>query len=317
MPYLPLTLDLDITGLNVNNKIINEPHTLSGNKYRSIASNYGPFFAESLIVTNGVNTLVRGTDYQIVELHQEATSLYGKEISTVILIINLAVTNSVNITYQALGGLYAFNDKAVADMYNTVIQDNRPITWTSVLNKPVEFSPTIHRHLLDDVYGFEPIVDVLERIRRAITIGQVNIVGDIINSFLLDYDPTKIDKILPINKYMTIDHFMHFMSQHKFFSQISVVGINSIFYQGNTLNIEVDNSLLPNPTNIYWELYTPTGIVNSFKVLKGSIHTNNTTSIVIYIPTGVINNVLYLGARLINNNLDFDAVTYRLPIQQA
>ena len=178
MPYNVTVLDLDITGTNPANKIADEPHTLApGLQVRSIAPNLGPFFGESIIVKNSSGvTLTRGTDYQLVELHQEATLKYGKEIFSVILIINSAVSSNVTITYQALGGHYTYNDNAIINLYNTVITDNRPVNWTNVLNKPDQYPPSVHSHLLEDVFGFEAVVDYLERIKRAITLGQTSII---------------------------------------------------------------------------------------------------------------------------------------------
>lgn len=182
MPYNVTVLDLDITGTNPANKIVDEPHTLApGLQVRSIAPNLGPFFGESIIVKNSSGvTLTRGTDYQLVELHQEATLKYGKEIFSVILIINSAVSSNVTITYQALGGHYTYNDNAIINLYNTVITDNRPVNWANVLNKPDQYPPSVHSHLLEDVFGFEAVVDYLERIKRAITLGQTSIILEIL-----------------------------------------------------------------------------------------------------------------------------------------
>lgn len=182
MPYNVTVLDLDITGTNPANKIVDEPHTLApGLQVRSVAPNLGPFFGESIIVKNDSGVvLTRGTHYQLVELHQEASLKYGKEIFSVILIINTTVSSNVTVTYQALGGHYTYNDNSIVNLYNAVITDNRPVNWANVINKPDQYPPTIHNHLIEDIYGFEAVVDYLERIKRAITLGQTSIVLEII-----------------------------------------------------------------------------------------------------------------------------------------
>jgi ABC-type polysaccharide/polyol phosphate export permease len=58
-------------------------------------------------------------------------------------------------------------------MYETVLQDARPVAWENVLGKPLLFPPTTHLHNLEDVYGFEPIVGALERVRNAIILSDV------------------------------------------------------------------------------------------------------------------------------------------------
>ena len=313
MPYNIPKLDLDITGLNVNNRIINEPHTLSGATYRSISPTLGPFFGESLQVRDGVTLLSRGTDYQIVELHQEATLRYGKEISSVILVISPSVSSTVTVTYQALGGHYAYSDDSIANVYEAVINDNRPVGWSNIFNKPTEYPPTIHRHLLDDVFGFEPVVDVLERIKRAITIGQVDVVLEIIENLRSDFECKRLGKVLPINKTLTYDNFLFFITQKKLFSPIAVKALQCRYIKGMMFTIYIDNTSLAPNTTVYWELYNPNGVIAGIRDTGGVLNATTQNYLNIYIPVDdAIPRDLYLGVRLDPNKEDYDAVTYRL-----
>ena len=166
---------LDPTGLNPDNLVIAEEHQTTANSVRAVAPNSGAFFAESMLVYDGdTNTqLTVGTDYKCVELLQDATLKYGKEICVLLLIINPAVSSSVTITYQAVGGQFQYDGSAIANLYETVIKDNRPVDWENVLNRPLEYPPTMHNHLLEDVYGFEPVVAAIERVRNAIVLSDV------------------------------------------------------------------------------------------------------------------------------------------------
>ena len=166
---------LDPTGLNPDNLVIAEEHQTTANSVRAVAPNSGAFFAESMLVYDSdTNTqLTVGTDYKCVELLQDATLKYGKEICVLLLIINPAVSSSVTITYQAVGGQFQYDGSAIANLYETVIKDNRPVDWENVLNRPLEYPPTMHNHLLEDVYGFEPVVAAIERVRNAIVLSDV------------------------------------------------------------------------------------------------------------------------------------------------
>lgn len=166
---------LDPTGLNPDNLVIAEEHQTTANSVRAVAPNSGAFFAESMLVYDSdTNTqLTAGTDYKCVELLQDATLKYGKEICVLLLIINPAVSSSVTITYQAVGGQFQYDGSAIANLYETVIKDNRPVDWENVLNRPLEYPPTMHNHLLEDVYGFEPVVAAIERVRNAILLSDV------------------------------------------------------------------------------------------------------------------------------------------------
>lgn len=167
--------DYDPTGVNPDNLVSNEIHNLTSNFVRAFAPVYGPFFADSVVLFDNANDrqLVRGVDYSITELNQDVTLRLGKEISSVVLVLNVNVSSAVRMTYQVLGGLYQNQADAIANMYSALIQDNRPIAWENVLGKPLAFPPTLHLHNLEDVYGFEPVVNAVERIRSAIILSDV------------------------------------------------------------------------------------------------------------------------------------------------
>lgn len=319
MAYNIVKLDLDISGTNQSNKILDEPHTLSNKQVRSIATNYGPFFAGSVIVKDGATILQRGIDYQIVELHQEATLKYAKEISSVILILNSQVSSTVSVTYQALGGHYCYDDTAIANMYQSVITDNRPIAWSNVFDKPTEYPPTIHRHLLDDLYGFEPIVDYLERIKRAITLGQTNVVLEIINRLIGSFGPKELPKCLPNSKIIQYDALLYFLSRRKILNNIWVDTVDDYWVKGNSNEFEVDTSAYPVGTTLYWELYSPGTTVKLFSHTYEAFKTNGGIKrITIYVPneSNTVASPLYIGIKENLSDVDYKAVTYQIDIRE-
>ena len=167
--------DYDPTGVNSDNLVSNEIHALTDHYVRAFSPTYGPFFADSVVLFDNANDrqLVRGIDYSITELNQDITLRLGKEVSSVVLVLNASVSNAVRMTYQVVGGLYQNQADAIANMYQALLQDNRPIEWANVLGKPLSFPPTLHLHNLQDVYGFEPVVNAIERIRSAIILSDV------------------------------------------------------------------------------------------------------------------------------------------------
>lgn len=174
---------LDPTGTDANNAVKAEIRSLSVTQVRAVAPKYSPFFTESLVVLDNANNkpLVRGVDYQCVDLLQDATMKYGKEIAQIILIINPTVSGVISLSYQVLGGYYQSNVDGLVDMYNSVMSDIRPVDWTNVVDTPVQYPPTLHTHLLDDVYGFEAIVASLERVRNAIVLSDIPAFETLIN----------------------------------------------------------------------------------------------------------------------------------------
>ena len=168
----------DQTGTNPDNLITNEPHALSDKQVRAFAPIYGPFFTDNAKLNDAAtNTLLeRGTQYQFVELLREVSLMLGKEICCVVLILDTNVSSNVTFTYNCVGGLYQNeNASAIVNLYETVAADTRPVAWKDILNKPLQFEPTDHIHLLRDINGFEPMVTMLERIRNALMLSDVPI----------------------------------------------------------------------------------------------------------------------------------------------
>ncbi len=166
---------LDPTGTNPNNLVINEAHALNtGVQVRAAIPMYGPFYAAGVVVTDAAtNKPLAANQYSMVDLLQDATMLYGQAIYCTILITDTTVSNNITITYQVLGGEYQFSDQALQQIYSTLITDNRTIDWASVLNKPTLYPPSLHEHLLADVYGFESVVAAIERVRNAIVTSDI------------------------------------------------------------------------------------------------------------------------------------------------
>lgn len=320
MAFNQIRLELDPTGINPSNRIINEPYTLGTRPVRSIATKLGPYYANSLIIMDEGRELVRGTDFQCVELHQEATLKYGQEICSVVLIINSSISTTGSITYQALGGHYTYSDSAVSNMYQSVINDNRPVDWVlGLLNKPNEYPPSIHRHLLDDLYGFEPIVDYLERIKRAITLGQVDIVLSIVNALLAKFSCCELPKAIPSSKLVQYDALLYFLSRRKILNNIWVDKKECDWIKGNSQVVQVDTSGYPIGTTLYWEFYKPDMNVSLFTCKNGEIKCNGgIAEFSVYIPSdpSVTDYPLYIGIKEHPSDIDYKAVTYIIDIKE-
>jgi hypothetical protein len=317
MAYNIPRFELDPTGLNPSNRIIDEPYTLGSRDIRAISVNYGPFFKESLIVKDGATTLTYGTDYVAAELHQEASLKYGKEICSVILILNPNVSSTGTVTYQTLGGSYLNDSYAIANLYESVINDSRPISWDHVYNKPVTYPPTLHRHLLEDVYGFESVVDALERIKQAITLGQTDVILSIIDALMASYDCKTLPKVIPSPKLLTYDAMLFFLTNRFMISDYAIETIECTQLKGDTFDIQVRTRNIPNGAQILLVPYksgpnitlldvTPITVViqNNYARQRFYLKTNN----------GIIDNYLYFGIKLNVNDEEFRAVTYRLKV---
>jgi hypothetical protein len=175
MPTEPIRYNLDPIGTNPDNLVANEPHTLEPHPVRVIAPTAGAYYGNSLVVFDSLTQtmLTLNTDYKLAELLQEPTSRYGQAVYALIAITNPNVSSEVSITYQCLGGYFQYDYSNLIDAYITAIGSGAPVDWLYILNKPYEYPPTLHQHLMVDLWGMEFVVSALERIRTAIMLSDV------------------------------------------------------------------------------------------------------------------------------------------------
>jgi hypothetical protein len=277
MPTAPLIrYPLDATGTNADNAVSGEVKSLSVAQIRAVAPTFAPFFTESLIVYDHGNNrlLVRGVDYQCVELLQEATLRFGKEIAQLILVINPAVTSQVRLTYQVLGGLYQNNAEGLVNMYETVITDGRTVDWSNVFNKPTTYTPTLHRHLLEDLYGFESVVVALERVRNAIVLSDVpafEALIDWVKSRAIT--SAEIDNGQGLDKFVTHQALLEMM-QSRNFNSFTIDPPVEEMEIGQTEVFWVRATSLPTSAVLYWTIEHRGTSAADFTTTSGVLNMN-------------------------------------------
>lgn len=172
MPLQTPNLPLDLTGSSLANKVVGEAHTVNGVVGRTIATNYGSFFTESLIVRNAgtMAILQPGLHYVAIHLNKQGSLASGKEVCGVINFLN-NYDGDVLVDYQAIGGQYSGNVDAIRQLIDSIAQDDRPVTWGSILFAPNQFTPAAHLHHLQELYGWEGVITLLDEIRNNILVG--------------------------------------------------------------------------------------------------------------------------------------------------
>lgn len=260
MPTPLIRYPEDFTGINPNNKIVDEiKPLLSDKRYRAAAPTYGPFFAESIVIyDNGNNRLlVRGVDYNCAELLQEASIKVGKEIYNLIIIDTNLVSSTVRITYQALGGYWQFNAEAIVNLYEAFINDDRPVDWLNVLNKPIWYVPTLHNHYLSEIYGFETLTNAIERLRNAVILSDVpafEAVLDYVRARVLDKATFEdIDLGLPENKVITLETLMYSLTKFNF-NTFSISPSKTFLIPNQQTSYVVTTTNIDDDTSLYWTL---------------------------------------------------------------
>lgn len=281
MPSTSIRYTLDPTGVSSDNLVVGEIHTLNTARYRALAPTYGAFFTESLVVRDNLNNRVleKGIDYQCTELLQEATLLYGKEISMIIIIINENVSSEVRVNYQVLGGLYQNPAESVKNAYENLNLDS-PIDWLNVINKPTEYPPGNHNHLLSEVYGFEALTIQLERIRNAIVLSNQPALEAIVewvkgyaatSSSVLDaVTAQEISDMAGNDKAVTFNRLLQAMKELHF-NTLFVNPSKTMINNGETINVGLVSTNLDDGTSLYWTVEHITTDNLDFNTLNGQV----------------------------------------------
>lgn len=169
------TYSLDLTGLLLSNKVINEPQAaneLNARGFYFIIPQYGPFFENNLVVKNTVGgvttTLVKDTDYFL------GTICIGVSASTSLNVYSSIVlhpdksTGTFSITYQALGGVYETDPTAFIDSLSQMDINPLKTSWEQVSAYPTRYPDTPTPWYQQDLVGQEDLVNKLHGLEKTI-----------------------------------------------------------------------------------------------------------------------------------------------------
>jgi len=183
---------LDLTGVNPDNFVGDEPHVLQERRNRPIVTKAGPYYADSLSVFDLDNhrQLNRGSDYVPIELDQVLSLLTGKDVFGAALVINRSVGKNIKISYQCVGGEHCNSAQVIFDLLEKIPDENLTFSWYEVDNKPNEFDPSPHFHPIGEPTGFEKLCHAVDRIYSAIVYTDLPAFKN-----LLDYTESIFDEI--------------------------------------------------------------------------------------------------------------------------
>ena len=179
MPVI-IKYPLDPTGQHPSNLVSGEQYTLPTRPVRCVATAYGAYFADSMIITDMSTGLpLASNQWYPGELYDIPTAMFGQPVYALVVITDTTVSNNVSLQYQAVGGEFSTSETALLNLISTLNLDNRPVTWPDIILKPAMYPPSEHLHDLGTVYGFEFVVHALERIKSAIDFGNAAAVDQV------------------------------------------------------------------------------------------------------------------------------------------
>jgi len=181
MPVIPLGYPLDLTATATTNFIQNEVVTFNTVQEKMFVPSKGPFYTLSMEIRHGVtNALLQPeTQYKLLQPVKEAIRMSGKEVCAVVYITDNSIP-SITISYRVIGGVFSDTASEIGDiLLNDPLPPSSQVSWWDILDKPDQFTPSEHLHHVDNIYGMDDVVAVLENIRIAILAGDSVAIGAI------------------------------------------------------------------------------------------------------------------------------------------
>lgn len=253
---------LDLTGKSPNNLVLAEPHEIGAGGVRALVPNQGPFYTEDLLVRDlrDGSILAPNRHYVAAHLYTEVVERTGLECCAVIVITDPSVSANISIDYQVVGGEFSSAVYAINDLLLSLQIDERPVMWGEILWLPDAFPPTHHLHDAGDLYGFEYIVEALERVHVAILTGDAASHDEIYR--YIDIVEVQLDNQISILRTTVNTHMADVTNPHKVTK--AQVGLGAV------LNYPLASKVEAEAASINTRYMTPLRVREAVKVLIGN-----------------------------------------------
>lgn len=165
----------DILNQNPENRILGEPFSVpKGTGGRIFIPTHAPFFVKSLRLYNAnmepltkVNEDGVG-DWRLYKQMGGLTELTAKSVGCMIEVLNPNVTLGY-VDYDTVGHFSLFDNSLLRLILETA-QDDRPVYWDNLHNKPVVFPPELHgMSLIYEIIAFGDMVELISMIIAYLT----------------------------------------------------------------------------------------------------------------------------------------------------
>ena len=155
----------DILNKNPENQVSQEPFLIEtpGAWTRIIAPRHSPFFVDSLKLYFKNGQPMTDEHYEIYKIMPKLTALAGKDVACLIRFKDANIVEGL-IDYDVVGEFSLF-DSSMWSMMMSSVNDDRPIEFKDLINRPIVYSPELHGHsLMYDVMAFQDTIHLLDSI---------------------------------------------------------------------------------------------------------------------------------------------------------
>lgn len=168
IPALKMIYPYDNTAQDKGNYIPDDVKVIPPNGGKVVAASKGAFYADSLVIRKGQETLQLGRDYELAGFYQQATEETGKPVN-VLVVFKDHIDGEVRMSYQVVGGIFIGVWETVQDYINILLVDPRKQRWDDILDKPELYAPMDHYHDINDTYGWDVLPYKISELTSAVT----------------------------------------------------------------------------------------------------------------------------------------------------
>lgn len=168
IPALKMIYPYDNTAQDKGNYIPDDVKVIPPNGGKIVAASKGAFYADTLVIRKGQETLQLGRDYELAGFYQEATEETGKPVN-VLVVFKDHIDGEVRMSYQVVGGIFIGVWETVQDYINILLVDPHKQRWDDILDKPELYAPMDHYHDINDTYGWDVLPYKISELTAAVT----------------------------------------------------------------------------------------------------------------------------------------------------
>lgn len=168
IPALKMIYPYDNTAQDKGNYIPDDVKVIPPNGGKVVAASKGAFYADTLVIRKGQETLQLGRDYELAGFYQQATEETGKPVN-VLVVFKDHIDGEVRLSYQVVGGIFIGVWETVQDYINILLVDPRKQRWDDILDKPELYAPMDHYHDINDTYGWDVLPYKISELTSAVT----------------------------------------------------------------------------------------------------------------------------------------------------
>lgn len=163
-----VTYQFDSTGLNPDNLIKDEIHTLnsSNSNNRIIIPKLAPFYLDNfklyyLDVSSALIPLIENVDYQLVLPYVAASRSTGKMVYGGIVINNNSINGTVVLSYQIVGGNFIANSNLVMQQIMELNHNPKVTYWDAITNIQTQFPSIKHSLDANAIGNYKDLIDTI------------------------------------------------------------------------------------------------------------------------------------------------------------